>query len=154
VRIAVLQALETVRPDDRAAVAVPLLMDSTRAVRQGAAWVLAPIARSLQSPQQQQAFGRAAAEFIDSQRYNADRAPNRLALGVFYAQLGHLDSATAELRAAIRLSPRQPQGYVAVAELLRAQGRVADAIAELERGAAILPKDGQIGALLRSLRGR
>jgi tetratricopeptide (TPR) repeat protein len=150
--MSVLQALETVGPDERAPVAVPLLTDSTRTVRQGAAWVMAPAAQRLTSPEQRQAFANAAAEFIDSQRYNADRAPNRLALGVFYAQLGHLDSATAELRAAIRLSPRQPQPYLALAELLRAQGRVGEAIAELERGAQMLPKDAQIAALLRALK--
>jgi predicted CXXCH cytochrome family protein len=152
VRTAVLQALETVPPDRRAAIAVPMLSDRTRTVRQGAAWVLAPVANSLTAADQRQSFANAAAEFIDSQRYNADRAPNRLALGVFYAQLGHLDSATAELRAATRLSPRQPQSYVALGELLRAQGRTAEAIAELERGAAMVPGDRQIAAMLQSLR--
>jgi hypothetical protein len=153
VRLGVLQALETLAPEQRMPIAVPLLSDATRSVRQGAAWVLAPVSKSLTAPDQRAAFTRASAEFIDSQRYNADRTPNRIALGVFYAQLGQLDSATAELRAATRLSPRQAQAYLALAEVLRAQGRTPDAIAELERGSALLPGDAQIGALLRALRG-
>jgi Flp pilus assembly protein TadD len=132
-------------------VAAPLLSDPTRSIRQGAAWVLAPAVRSLDADGQR-AFGDAVVEFIESQRYNADRAPNRLALGVLYAQLGYLDSAAMELRAATRLSPRQPQGYLALAEVLRTQGKSSDAVAELERAAALLPRDAQIAAMLRSLR--
>jgi predicted CXXCH cytochrome family protein len=154
VRLGALQALELLPPDQRLAYAVPLLSDATRSVRQGAAWVLAPASKSLTTPEQRGAFSRAAAEFIDSQRYNADRAPNRIALGVFYAQLGQLDSAATELRAATLLEPTEPQPYLALAEVLRVQGRTADAVAELERAASILPRDQQIAAALRSLRGQ
>jgi len=151
VRLGALQALELLPPEQRPPFAVPLLNDATRSVRQGAAWLLAPGSKSFTTPDQRAAFSRAAGEFIDSQRYNADRAPNRIVLGVFYAQLGQLDSAATELRAATILEPKQPQPYLALAEVLRTQGRNADAVAELERAASILPKDPQIAAMLRSI---
>ena len=153
VRLGALQALEMLPPEQRPAFAAALLSDATRSVRQGAAWVLAPASKSLTTPDQRAAFSRASAEFIASQRYNADRAPNRIALGVFYAQLGQLDSAATELRAATMLEPKEPQPYLALAEVLRVEGRTADAVAELERAASILPRDQQIAAALRSLKG-
>jgi len=131
VRLAALQAAETFSPDQRLVLAAPLLIDSTRAVRQGAAWLLASVSAKLATAEQRRAFERAAAEFIASQRYNADRAPSRFALGAFYAQLGHLDSAATELRAALRLSPRMTQASLAIAVVLRELGRVPDAVAEL-----------------------
>jgi len=151
IRIAALQVLEALPPEQRMAVGAPFLRDTVRAVRQGAALLLAPLANTLTSAADRAAFAAAAAEFVDSQRYNADRAPSRLALGVFYAQLGKLDSAATEFRAAAQLSPQSSQAYLGLAAVLRAQGRVRDAIAELERARKIIPDDPQISELLRSL---
>jgi hypothetical protein len=58
------------------------------------------------------AFDAAAAEFVASQRYNADRAPSRLRLVAFYAQLGRLDSAATEFKAAARLDSAAAAQYV------------------------------------------
>jgi predicted CXXCH cytochrome family protein len=151
IRIAALQVLDALPVEQRKAVATPLLRDSARAVRQGAALLLAPLANTFSTAADQRAFADASAEFVDSQRYNADRAPSRLALGIFYAQLGHLDSAATEFRAAVRLSPLSSQAYLALAAVLRAQGRVPAAIAELERARKVLPDDAQIAQMLRSL---
>ncbi len=151
IRSAALQVLEPLPVEQRIAIAGPLLRDATRAVRQGAALALAPVAGTLTSPTDRRAFEAAASEFVESQRYNADRAPSRLALGVFYAQLGKLDSAATEFRAAARLSPRSSQAYLGLAAVLRAQGRVSEAITELERARRVIPEDAQIAQLLRSL---
>ena len=102
IRLYALSLLESVGAQQRLSLATPLLRDSRRAVRQEAAWLLAPVARSLDSTTRR-SFDRAAAEFIASQRYNADRAPSRLRLVSFYAQLGRLDTAATEFRAAARL---------------------------------------------------
>jgi Flp pilus assembly protein TadD len=122
-------------------IAVPLLGDSTRAVRQGAAWVLAPMADSLRTPLQRRAYAAAAAEFVASQRYNADRAGNRLSLAAFYAQRGQLDSATTEYQSALRLAPRLREARVGLAVVLSAQGRMADAIRTLDSARADYPRD-------------
>jgi predicted CXXCH cytochrome family protein len=153
IRLAALQLVETFQPDERLAIAAPLLDDSTRAVRQEAAWLLAPVSAKLSTAQQRRAFQIAAAEFIASQQYNADRAPSRFALGAFYAQLGQFDSAATELRAALRLSPRMVQASLALAAVLREQGRVSEAITELRRAMLLAPGNPQVAALLRSLNG-
>jgi tetratricopeptide (TPR) repeat protein len=153
VRLAALQVVERFQPDQRLAIAAPLLDDSTRAVRQEAAWLIAPASDKLATPEQRRAFRLAAAEFIASQRYNADRASSRFALGAFYAQLGEFDSAATELRAALRLSPRLVQASLALAAVLREQGRVPEAIAELQRTMQLAPGNPQVAALLRSLTG-
>jgi Tfp pilus assembly protein PilF len=90
-------------------------------VRQGAAWLLASIADSLKSADQRRAFDAAAAEFVASQRYNADRPGNRIALGVFFAQRRQLDLAEAEFRAALRLDPRMAEAEAALAAIQRAR---------------------------------
>jgi predicted CXXCH cytochrome family protein len=123
VRLGALQILEAFPPRDGMSIAEALLADSTRAVRQGAAWLLAPIAKSLTAPASRSAFEAAAAEFVASQRYNADQPGDRLALGVFYGQLGRLDSAADEFRAALRLAPHFRQAELDLAAVLRAQGR-------------------------------
>jgi cytochrome c-type biogenesis protein CcmH/NrfG len=154
VRAAVLKSLAAVSPDQRVTVAEPLLGDSTRAVRQEAAWLLAPVADSLSTPEGRRAWARAAAEFVASQRYNADRAPNRLLLGAFYVQRGALDSAVTEFRAAVRLAPHSSTGYLALAELLRAQGDKPGAEGILREGLRALPNDRDLLAgLARVARG-
>jgi tetratricopeptide (TPR) repeat protein len=153
IRLAALQIVERFQSEQRLAIAAPLLNDSTRAVRQEAAWLLAPVAGKLATAEQRRAFQVAAAEFIASQRYNADRAPSRFALGAFYAQLGQFDAAATELRAAVQLSPGLVQASLALAAVLREQGRVPEAIAELQRTMRLAPGDPQVAALLRSLGG-
>ncbi|HET7374290.1 MAG TPA: cytochrome c3 family protein, partial [Gemmatimonadaceae bacterium] len=102
VRFYALAVLENMGAQERLALAPRMLTDERRAIRQEAAWLLAPFARSLDSATRR-AFDVAASEFVASQRYNADRAPSRLRLVSFFAQLGRLDSAVAEFHAAARL---------------------------------------------------
>jgi len=102
VRLYALQILDAFAENDRIAIATPLLRDPRRALRQQAAWILAPFAGAL-SADDRHAFDAAAEEFVDSQHYNADRAPNRLRLATFYGELRHYDSAAKEFHAAARL---------------------------------------------------
>lgn len=110
VRLYALQILETAPGPDRLAIAAPLLRDPLRGVRQEAAWLVAPVADSLAAAQRP-SFDRAAAEYIDSQRYNADRPQSRLSLATFYAELGQLDSAAAEFRGAARLDSAEASRF-------------------------------------------
>ncbi|HEX4681953.1 MAG TPA: multiheme c-type cytochrome [Gemmatimonadaceae bacterium] len=102
VRLYALQILESFGGPERLAVATPMLRDPRRAIRQEAAWLLAPVSTSL-TEADRAAFGTAAAEFVDSQRYNADRAPSRLRLATFYGELQRFDSAAVEFHGAARL---------------------------------------------------
>ena len=151
VRRATLQILEAAPPNARS-LAVPLLRDPRRAVRQEAAWVLAPVGDSLPGSEDRRAFRAAAEEFVASQRYNADRADARIALGTFFAQRGSLDSAIAEYRAAGRLAPRNVQAHAYLAEILRRQGQVDEAIAELEVAISLAPNEPELAKVLASLR--
>jgi tetratricopeptide (TPR) repeat protein len=136
-RLAALQVLDGMPTRDRMP-AVLALRDERRAVRQGAAWLLAPVADSLASPVRD-AFARAAAEFVASQRYNADQPDHRSSLAQFYVRRGRLDSAIVEYRAAIRLAPRMPQPYVDLAEVLRVSGDARAGDQVLREGIARLP---------------
>lgn len=140
VRLGALQLSEAAPPRVRAQLASSLLRDPTRAVRQGAAWVLASVQPSL-GAEDRAAFAEAAAEFVASQRYNADQPDDRLALGAFYAQLGKYDSAAAEYRAALRLEPRLSRASVYLAAVLRAQGRMPEAIRVLDSARTAQPLD-------------
>lgn len=139
VRRATLDLVETLDPRERIRWATPLLSDSVRAVRTQAAWVLAPASAALPSTEEQQAFARAAEEFVASQRYNADRPESRVTLGTFLAQLGREAEAATEYRAALRLAPRYVPAYVNLADLLRSRGMEADAARTLRDGLAVAP---------------
>jgi predicted CXXCH cytochrome family protein len=109
IRLAALQIAEGFGATERLELAAPMLSDSTRVVRQGAAWLLAPIAESLRSMRDRRAFEAAAAEFVASQRYNSDQPSSRLVLGAFFLQRNQLDSAEAEFRAALQLQPQMAE---------------------------------------------
>ncbi len=117
VRLAALQIAESFGASQRLALAGPMLLDSSRVVRQGAAWVLAPFADSLTTADQRRAFSAAAAEFVSSQRYNAELPETRLVLGAFFVQRSQFDSAAAEFRAALRLEPRMAGAKAALAAI-------------------------------------
>lgn len=146
VRRAAMEIVGAWPPSARVGATAPLLSDSTRVVRQQAAWLLAPVADSLPTEVRRR-FDRAAAELVASHRYNADRATSRLTLGAFYLMRGQLEDAAGESRAAIRLAPYDPQGYVNLAGVRVAQGRIADAEATLREGRARVPDDEELARL-------
>jgi tetratricopeptide (TPR) repeat protein len=154
VRRGALDILDAYPAAERLAIATPLLADTTRIVRLKAAWVLAPVADSL-APAARPAFARAAAEFVASQRYNADRASSRLTLGAFDAARGRLDSAAAEFRAAVHIDPLGAQGYINLAAVLLAQHRAVEAERLLRDALTKIPDDAELrrvhGEVLGSL---
>ncbi|MGE5823979.1 MAG: tetratricopeptide repeat protein [Bacteroidota bacterium] len=142
-RHASLGALEALPPEQRAALAAPLLGDPVRTVRIEAARLLAPAAASLVGAQRD-AFDAAAKEYVDTLRYTADRPESRTALGTFYGTLGRYNEAERALRSAIALAPRYVPAYANLADLRRAQGRNADAEALLREGLAAVPDDASL----------
>jgi hypothetical protein len=105
VRLAALAVAERWSPRERGMLALAALRDSTRAIRQAGAWLLAADTTLLQGAEDRRAFDRAAAEFVDSQRYNADQPESRVALGAFLAMRGDRAGAERELREALRIAP-------------------------------------------------
>jgi Flp pilus assembly protein TadD len=141
VRRSALEILDAYPPQDRVAIAAPLLSDSSRAVRIEAARLLAPVANSLGDEDTKLAFARAAGEFVESQWLHADRPENRTALGIFLGQRGMTVDAAREYRAALRLEPRSEPAYVNLADVYRAEGRDSGAEAILREGIRVLPDD-------------
>jgi Tfp pilus assembly protein PilF len=139
VRLGALQSLAQAPANARAPLAAPLLSDPVRTVRIEAVSVLAPIAREQLSPEQRAAFERAGAEYVETQRYNADRAEARVNLGTFYANRGDAARAEEELKVAIRLEPLFTPAYVNLADLYRALGRDGDSERILREGLKISP---------------
>jgi len=125
------EAIGGASEDVRLTLLAPALSDSVRAVRQRAAWHMAGIANRLPSEGQRRAFARAAEEFVASQRYNADRADHRVALGVFFLARGDTASALTEFQTAARQWPRHPEAVLNVAAVRSRQGRERDGEAAL-----------------------
>ncbi|MHB1265886.1 MAG: tetratricopeptide repeat protein [Gemmatimonadaceae bacterium] len=119
VRLAALAVAERWSPRERGALALAALRDSTRAIRQAGAWLLAADTTLLQRAADRRSFQRAAAEFVHSQRYNGDQPESRVALGAFLAMRGDLTGAERELRAALRIAPGDEAARVTLERVLQ-----------------------------------
>jgi len=120
--------------------AAPLLDDPLKAIRIEAASLLAAIPAEQLGVEQRASFERAGAEYVASQRYNADRAEARVNLGTFYANRGDAAKAEPEIKAAIALDPGFVPAYVNLADLYRVQGRDAEGEGVLRDGLKQVPK--------------
>ena len=140
VRMAALDAYENMPPQERRPAAL-LLTDPSRAVRIQAARLLAPVSADVLGTEAAAAFGKAAAEYVAAERFNADRPENRTNLGGYYADRGEYAKAEVELRAALALDDRFVPAWVNLADLMRLQSREADAEKALRSGLAVSPRD-------------
>jgi Tfp pilus assembly protein PilF len=140
VRFGALQSLAQAPLNDRLSLTVPLLSDPVRAVRIEAASLLAAVPAGQFSTEQRAAFDRASAEYVQTQRYDADRADGRVNLGTFYASRGDAAKGEEEIKAAIRLDPFFIPAYVNLADLYRARGRDAEGESILRDGLKTAPK--------------
>ena len=141
VRRAALAALELLPPDARIAPAVPLLGDPVRIVRIEAARVLAGVRPEALSQDTRAVYDRAAADFVASQRANADRPESLTNLGTFFAARRRVADAEREFRAALALDRAFVPAYVNLADLYRAEQREPDVRSVLEEGLKAVPDD-------------
>jgi Flp pilus assembly protein TadD len=138
-----LRAVEQVPAAGPAASVVPLLSDPIRSVRIAAGRLLAPSAAHLGGADLD-AFKRATADIQAAARFNADRPEARLWFGVFLADQGRTSEAENEYRAAIRLGPDFPPGYINLAELVRMTSTEAAAEEVLRSGITRNPRSGDL----------
>ena len=139
-RIGALDSLSAAPVQLKSRYAMPLLSDPLRTIRIEAASALADVPFTSASADQRAAFDRAAKEYMDSQRYNADRADARVNLARFHALRGDTAHAEQELKGAIALDPLFVPTYVNLADLYRVQGRDADAQQVLRQGLERSPR--------------
>jgi Flp pilus assembly protein TadD len=119
---------------------IPLLGDPVRAVRMHAARALAPLRDDAFDELSLAQFRTAANEFVEAERFNADRPEHRTNLGSFFAERGDAASAETELRAALALDRRFVPAWVNLADLMRLLGREPEADATLREGLAEAPE--------------
>ena len=144
VRLAALQSLAHAPSSAHVSLVAPLLSDPVRAVRIEAASVLAAVPAEQLSAAQRASFERASAEYVASQRYNADHAEALVNLGTFYGNRGDTAKAESEFKAALGLNPRYVPAYVNLADLYRARGRDQEGEGILRDGLKIAPKNATI----------
>jgi Tfp pilus assembly protein PilF len=144
IRFGALQAVERLPLALRLQLAAPLLADTLRSIRVEAVRLLAAVPTDQLSPEQQYAFQRASTDFVETQRYNADRAEARVALGTFYAERGNVAEAEHELQSAIRLMPSSVPAYVNLADVYRTLGRDAEGESILRTGLSRVPQSGAL----------
>jgi len=143
-RFGALQSLDQAPVELRVPLAAPLLSDPVRIVRSEAVGVLAPVPADRLDVAQRAAFESASAEYVETQRYNADRVESRVNLGTFYANRGDAARAEAEIQSAIALDPHFVPAYVNLADLYRALGRDADGERSLRAGLEKVPGDASL----------
>jgi Tfp pilus assembly protein PilF len=144
VRLGGLQSLAGIPPNVRLPLVAPLLSDPQRALRIEAASLVAGVPVDQLRANERAAFERAAGEFVETQRHNADRVEAHVNLGSFYGGRGDVVKAEEEFEAAIRLEPSFVPAYVNLADLFRLLGRDADAERVVRQGLQIAPRNGML----------
>ncbi|MFO1322505.1 MAG: tetratricopeptide repeat protein [Burkholderiales bacterium] len=148
VRAAAAAAMAAIPAPERMRYAASLLNDPVRLVRIEAARALADVPAARMPDADRGAFDRAWAELIASERSLSDMPAMRLNLGGLAWRRGDGKAAEAEYRAAIAMDPYLAPGYSALASVLSAQSRNADAERVLRDGIARQPADASLYASL------
>ena len=141
VRHGALSAVEALDPSERLHVVSPLLRDPIRTIRIEAARTLMSLPPAAMTATERSAFDDALAEWVDSQKVDADRAESHLNLGVLQAVRGDAAGAEAEYRTAVGIQPALGAAWVNLADLYRTQGREGEAEKALRDGLAASPDD-------------
>ncbi len=140
-RMAALDMLDGVPPEQLWPVVSPLLSDPIRGVRLRAASLLAAMPSDKLSDSDRKRLDQAFQEFLAAQRLNADRPEARAMLGSVYVRRGQTAEAEAEFKAALKLSPAYGPASANLADLYRQLGREADAESVLRKAIETSPKD-------------
>lgn len=133
-RGAALDALLAAPAQERTRLAINLIDDPARIVRIKAARALAMVPDDGVGAGMRPRLDKAFAEYVASQRANADRPEAHINLGLFFIERRDPVQAETEYRAALVLDQDYVPAYVNLADLYRAYGRDADAESTLASG--------------------
>jgi len=140
VRMAAVSVLAGANVDTRLRYLPRMLEDPVRVVRMDAARALAGEPELRLPVEAARKFGAALDEYIDAQRFNADRPEAHLNLGVLYLVRGEIDKGQAAFRKALAIDPTFVQAAVNLADSYRAQGRDSEAEAALREALKANPE--------------
>jgi Flp pilus assembly protein TadD len=152
VRGAALDVLVSAPPQERIRLALGLLDDPSTIVRIKAARALAIMPDQGGDAAMRAQLGRGFAEYVASQRANADRPEAHLNLGLFFTERRDPAPSEAEYRAALALQPDFIPAMVNLADLYRTYGREADAELVLTSGLQSAPGNADLLHALGLLR--
>jgi predicted CXXCH cytochrome family protein len=154
VRGAALDTLLAAPQQERLPLALGLIDDPSAIVRTKAARALAIMPDQGGDATMRAQLERGFAEYIASQRANADRPEAHLNLGLFYAERRNPKQSEVEYRAALALQMDFVPAYVNLADLYRTYGRDADAETTLTTGLKAVPGNADLNHALGLLRVR
>jgi len=154
VRAAALDTLLSAPPVERQRLAVGLIDDPSRIVRIKAARALAVAQPQGMGSDMQARLDKVFAEYVASQRANAERPEAHMNLGLFYVDRRDPVRSEAEYRAALALQPDFIPAFVNLADLYRAYKRDAEAEAVLTEGLQKAPGNADLSHALGLLRVR
>jgi tetratricopeptide (TPR) repeat protein len=154
VRGAALDTLLDAPPQERLRLGFRVIDDASPIVRIKAARVLAVMPAQGGDAEMLARLDKAFAEYVASQRANADRPEAHLNLGLFYAERQDSLQAESEYRAALNLQSDFVPAYVNLADLYRAYNRDSDAEEVLISGLRISPGNADLQYALGLLRVR
>ena len=141
VRMGAVRAFQAAPPASRQRLLWPALDDPVRAVRLEAVRLLSAVPADRLSTEQQAAYARGLAEFIEAQRLTADFAGSWLNLAEVHLSRGDYQLAEQAYRQAIKREPAFIPALLNLADLYRMLGRDSEARPLLERALAIAPDD-------------
>jgi tetratricopeptide (TPR) repeat protein len=132
-RVGALRQLESMPPDARVPLAVPLLSDLVRAVRIAAVNTLASSRDTLRQARRAE-FDAAAIEYVEAQQATAEQPGSQTNLGNYYRDTGNLDVAEEAYARALAIQPRWVAARINRADLYRLRGQDDKSIDELSAG--------------------
>jgi predicted CXXCH cytochrome family protein len=144
VRGSALDVLLTAPPQQRAQLAWGLIDDPSAIVRIKAARVLAIVQDQGGATALHAQLDKAFAEYVASQRDNADRPEARVNLGLFFVERHDPVHAEQEYLGALAIEPDFVPAYVNLADLYRQYDREADAEAMLTTGLQKVPDNADL----------
>lgn len=125
--LALAQSLESISPQVRPALAIPLLYEDRRVTASLAARSIVGSSMDTYPQQVRRRFARALEDYLASQTFNADRPESLVNLADTYAQRGEIARAEDLFLEAIALAPDYSPAYINLSDIYRATNREEEA---------------------------
>ncbi len=142
-RLGAVQNAASLPPRERYALLRERIADPVASVRLATAEALADIPLAALPDTEAQALETLFREYRKTYRDHTDMPGVQLQLAIFLSQRGNRVAAEAAYRAALASNPQLLAGWLNLADLLRAEGREADARDALEQALELAPDSGQ-----------